>query len=366
MQSRFAILTSTCLGLLLATTVLSCGPGTIAAPIDPAPIVTPPADPPANPKPGEQGGSDGSEQFDFPVRLLAQSFELGGSVASVDATWSHYEGEMWWSNPVQQGEVAPDDLIEVLVNVHGANKLKSAYIELGFDNTRLSPNYAAPGEVLGVEVVGSIPNIGPIGQSSPTPLLFAALMLRPQDQPGFSGDGVVAKFYFEAGEIGSTPLTQSTAPMMPDCAAMLAVDAAGLLSWGYQLPGDFNQDGLVDLFDWTALTVNYGDAVASLDSIGGVIHNSATGSVFMGDISLWGMHFGNAVDGYNVYTGSAADYPAGGTLLGSVPLTAAVGDPAVERLSFSYQVTSPQPSSHYWVKPFYGASEGTASNAASN
>jgi hypothetical protein len=76
-----------------------------------------------------------------------------------------------------------------------------------------------------------------------------------------------------------------------------------------------------------------------------------------------GMHFYNAVDSFNVYTGIAGDYPDAGTLVGNVPFSAASGDPAATRLYFEFTPTAPATGQVYWVKPAYGSGEGTPSAA---
>ncbi len=337
-------------------------------PVTNPPVVNPPVTnpDPANPddKPGH--GSELPTELDFDIKVTDTSYKYGGSAESFYTTWSLYTGDWWWDNTVGNGPNPDVPMIEVELHAVNAVGLRMVFTEYEFDSTKIYPEYSAAGPALGENVLVSIPHYFKHGATDT--VQFAVMQFHPQDQPGFTGaDGVVAKYYFVEGNppggFTSPPWQDPVVPSDPPCAASLTYDAtAGALKWGYQLPGDFDQNGYVDLNDWSVLVANFNDPVTSLDSIEGVIHNAGTGNAQLQDISIWGPHINYSIASYNVYAGAAADYPEGGTLLGSVAQTAGTGDPAAARLQYSFALPSAGAGQHYWVRPVAGGAEGIPSN----
>jgi hypothetical protein len=385
--------------LLLALLLASCqGAGPAPQPVDQdPPVVAPPADPPATDPPDttppdttppttdppatDPPATDPPDttppaptlptDYQFSVQVSTTSYRYGGSAASFDTTWAYVPSRQIHDDIT--GDLALDlntiqdldpsiPLLQVRVHAHDAQDLRMAFCSLSYDATRLQPVLNTRGPALGADARTSLPPALP----QPGTEQFAVFLLNPDMQTGVSfADDVVANFYFmppgfvDAGPPGA-PLP---APMLPDCSVTLSYDAAaGALTWGYLLPGDFDQNGVLDLDDFATWAVHFGGNATDLDSIEGVIHNAATGTVGYLDLPRWGMHSAFAVDSYNVYSGAAADYPAGGTLLGNVPLSSASGDPAMERLKFAFAIPAPAAGTHYWVKPVNHAVAGVASN----
>lgn len=78
-------------------------------------------------------------------------------------------------------------------------------------------------------------------------------------------------------------------------------------------------------------------------------------------------HFNNQISGYNIYSSEQiTDYVDNGPSvvapIGSSTYSQALGDPAVDRLHFRYQLGGVAPGSYIWVRPYCRTGEeGTAS-----
>ena len=164
--------------------------------------------------------------------------------------------------------------------------------------------------------------------------------------------------------------------------AELAWDAqAGGLRWRYLLPGDFNQDGQVFITneggrtftDWTMLAAYFGtEGQFEPDSIEYVIDRwddaqhqlGSDGLIRIQEVTPMGIHYMRRLAGWHVYAGSTVDYPSGGEVVGHVPFAQYHGDPAAERIWFSWTPAQAVAGTVYWVRPELDGAEGEPSAPA--
>ena len=183
-----------------------------------------------------------------------------------------------------------------------------------------------------------------------------------------------------ASALEETPPRQTFAPPTDTDSRSVIVwdrETAGL-TWGYFCTGDYDQNGEVGAADLVPLAVHFGKAGDfGLGSVESVVDGDGNGEIGIADITPIATNFGATVEGYNIYAGDGlADYPGGAssvsaagkaasaaTLLDTVALSAAAGDPFASRLLFEYTVADPQEGAVYWASPASGGSDGTPSTA---
>ena len=375
---------------LIAILVAACDGATPVPPLeDPqneAPIVTPPledpVDPeaqtpqgpelPAEPKPVDQGTSNEPSDYVFSVDVLEESFEYGGSLESASVTWRYSDEQPFWSNV----PLSSPRLVIAEVNVTGAEDLVMLYAKLHYDIEHLMFEYAYAGNYTDLDHFEELRQQGtlfaPINvlpftltDSDDAFVTFGGPVERPQEASGFSGDGVLMRIYF----VEYTPVPGATPaqwgpkpPTLEDCQTAPTYDSAtSTLRWAYLLPGDYNQDGTVNGFDFGTAAYHWNEVADGIDSIAGVITNKPDGTVWIdAEINL-AMHGLNSLDCYNVYMGIPESYPDGGALVGSVDFSDALGDPLRERLYFEYSVPAGVSGTQIWVKPAHDGETGIAS-----
>ncbi len=162
-------------------------------------------------------------------------------------------------------------------------------------------------------------------------------------------------------------LTGPARALPPREAPVLQWQDDGELLWYYINPGDINQDKLITVGDITPLALTLGRfydqagpfPISSLES---VIDCNPDGWITVSDITPFGQNFDRGVDEYNLYSGTQADWPDGGTLVDTVPFSEVQGDPQAERVYFTYQPTGEPDGTWYWVVPVRLGVEGEASD----
>ena len=168
------------------------------------------------------------------------------------------------------------------------------------------------------------------------------------------------------------------APVSSAAATRLTYDLdLGLFIWDYQCPGDYDQNGEVNISDLTPLAVHLGEAVpATADgphTVQSAIDGDGNGLITIADLTPLGASLGRRVTEYRLYayTGALPDaYPAGNaaastiTPLTSVPQTASVGDHTTQRVRYFASLSPLTPGTFYWVRPADATdgSEGTPSS----
>jgi len=147
----------------------------------------------------------------------------------------------------------------------------------------------------------------------------------------------------------------------------LSISPVGNLEWLYSLPGDLDQDGRVFMDDLIVFDIhNETPGPFAATSLEYLIDGNGDGYIASDDVTFVGIHMNQALSGFNVYAGGAADLPADAeapsTLapLAYVSIADAQGDPETERLRFSLPVVAPT-GSLVWIRPLLSGVEGPAS-----
>jgi len=173
-------------------------------------------------------------------------------------------------------------------------------------------------------------------------------------------------------DLQAHPRAVSSAPTSTGAATSLTWDiSTPALQWRYYNPGDYNQDGEVNISDLTPLAAHLNQAPPdnTTDSVLSVIDGDSNGLVNISDITPLGANLGHRVTGYEFFDSTNFDdstfdnSPSTIAPSTSVPFANAVGAPNQIRLQF--QVPGTAEGLHfYWVRPLDGtdSSEGPVSN----
>jgi hypothetical protein len=132
------------------------------------------------------------------------------------------------------------------------------------------------------------------------------------------------------------------------------------LTWQHYHRGDYDQNGEVNGADIVRIAAHFNETVDGQDWLS-VIDGNGDGLINIIDITPIGQNFKTESASYNVYQGSSESGPF--SKIGSVPFSSHLGDPLLDRISFSFVVPSPFPGAWYYVVHVDSAgAEGTMSN----
>ncbi|MCB1221983.1 MAG: hypothetical protein H7A35_15720 [Planctomycetales bacterium] len=311
---------------------------------------------------GGGGGQKGQFEFTgnperFSLNVLDDS-ALGGELHGEFELKRHDEG----------------DTVVLELQGRSVEDLRALYCEVEFNPNLFTPASAERSTLLGQAGVLELAVL-----DVPGTVTHGQLLIHPDEHSGFSGDGVLATMRFTRRPMEEFR-TVSTPPSDPASQSMPQFDSvSGELSWLYRSTGDYDQNGLITISDLTPMGVNFGesdpDGFADT-SVLSVVDGDGNNVINISDITPIGIGFGRSTSGgYNIYrSGSADEYPAtplgengnGAQLLGNLPFSTAVGNPTVDRLAFSFEVSDPQTPGFYWIRPQDGAgNEGYASTMVS-
>jgi len=338
--------------LLLATLTLpalpSCGDGGLAGVLPPGGA-------------GSAGGMTLSgatvaSDSGFTLRLLDASNQYGGAAD--------------YSIAVQ-----PDgDGMQVTIRAV-ARELRCALLELRYDARRRHPLDCQPGSWPGrAELV----NLAVLDM--PGRVYYGAVLPRPQEAAGVSGEFELLKVRFGAGA-SDVARSASDAPMDDRSQISdLAIDLpATQVSFHYFNCGDYDQNSEVNIADLTQLGIHYGDSSGGgtfpVDTAHSVVDGDGNGEINIADITPIGVTFGCLIQSFNLYGGASADYPAdafddngAAQLVASLPVPGPGGnwthDPGTIRSVYSGVVTelSGTAAQNFWLRPLSHNGEGIASN----
>jgi len=140
------------------------------------------------------------------------------------------------------------------------------------------------------------------------------------------------------------------------------------LEWYYSLPGDFDQDGRVFMDDLILFDIhNETPGPFEPGQVESLIDSNMDSYIATDDVTAFGVHLNQTIDGYNVYTTAdpgqvPTDLQLPSTLspVTYVAFSDAAGDPLVDRLHFSAKLSLPAGSSA-WIRPVHNGSEGPVS-----
>ncbi|MBN2083400.1 hypothetical protein JW859_14490 [bacterium] len=254
--------------------------------------------------------------------------------------------------------------VEIDVVVAGAVNLKAIHFKLGGEIGLYRATALGNGALLRPAASGYADALSVLTHVDDD--AYGAIVLPlPQTEAGFTGDGVIAKVTFQRftygdglDDIALMPpyydMPTDRAPQYGGVSNLVWDEEAGTVSWEYYNPGDFDQNGIVELTDINVLARRIGEepdemTAEELAAYLAVLDANQDGIVSAKDAEKLRYTIGlNVTGGYNLYAYAAAqdDYPSEFTELRnastdsyglalSVPLSAGTGDPLVQPLAFS-------------------------------
>lgn len=316
--------------------------------------------------------ASGPQPAPAPERLAAASYEL------------HVLPASFLEQPAVGGftlRVAPSGAGQrVDVVARGAENLRALYLELRYDASRLRAVSARASGLLAAAGAGrQLLELAVLDE--PGCAVHGQVLAHPATARGFSGDGIMASFTFSprpAAAAATAVRTASLAPAGAASAAQLSLDLENTeLHWRYFNQGDYDQNSEVNIADLTPLGQHFGElGPFLLNSAGAVVDGDANGEINVADLTPIGANYGRRVSGYRIYESlDAGNYPAANEAPSAVPdigrTALFAGDPAEERLSYSFVLAEVVVGAFYWVRPFDGdpldpaAALGTPSNMVS-
>jgi len=297
----------------------------------------------------------------FSADCLPQCLVAGGSLTSVDLR-------------VVTGQ--PNET-RIAVSASDAQQLKALIIDIHYDPAQYTP--------AGIETTNLLGERDQLLEltvlDDPGTVHLGQVLIKPEEQTGFSGCGTVATISFLNKPY---PVTKriSTAPWTDASRIQLHDSVTGHLTWRHTNQGDCDQNGLVSAADLVPIALYYGDSFAPVpfaeDDVRFVVDGDGNGGIFVSDITYVGMNFNNSIlGGFNIYqSGDPADYPQlhndengdGTVLLGNLPLDQIdPSEPLNERRFYEYLLALPQADVYYWIRPVDGdGNEGIASTLLTN
>ncbi|MCB1219291.1 MAG: hypothetical protein H7A35_05405 [Planctomycetales bacterium] len=291
----------------------------------------------AGPGPEQSAGAK-----EFSLRVLPESFAMGGSAE--------------FRMSVER------DAERAIVSIEAANAkaLSHAYLEIAYDSSQWTAGEADSAGLLGSEAIHLLAGNGggrvQYGELQPG-----------ADPPGVDGSGLLATIEFRRGaEVRRKPSA------VADAQPQLSRNARwSILSWYYTNPGDYDQNGEVNIADLTPLGINLGrSGPFSEGQMEYMVDGDGNGEINVSDITPIAVHFGNLVEGYTLYAGvEGQGYPSEATAANgagtrnvvSLALADIDNSPA-ERKQFRHTDLSPAFADRYWVRAGSSAGEGPAGN----
>ncbi|MBN2083171.1 PKD domain-containing protein [bacterium] len=256
-------------------------------------------------------------------------------------------------------------IIRAEIVLQAAQPVAEAFCELSYDASSYSPAAVEfTGELAGADQqLDSLISLDVLSRAG---VVYLGQVITSAAQAGsFQGTARLARVEFRP-----EPFAARQASTPPEAATATGLDwdvENKVLSWGYHLPGDYNQDGLVSVHDLTPLGVHFQEA-GPFDSHSAlsVIDGNSDGLITVNDITPIGQHFNRSIEGYRIFaTENAAEVPerevSDVAMLEFLPLEAAVGDRITERLWFERAYPDLDPELKVWVVPVGDGEDGLAS-----
>jgi len=270
--------------------------------------------------------------------------------------------------------------LRVDVEARGVENLRALYLELRYSATELCTASARASGLLAVAGGGGrLLELAVLDE--PGLAVHGQLLARSEDSPGFTGDGVLATFCFSPrpATVPALPVRgASLAPARDASAALLSLDADNSeLRWHYYNQGDYDQNSEVNVADLTPLGRHFmASGPFLVNAIGAVVDGDGNGEINVADLTPIGANYHRRVSGYRIYESlDAGNYPAVNDALSALAAIGETslneGNPAQERLSYSFLLNEVVVGAFYWVRPYDGepldpaASLGTPSNMVS-
>lgn len=303
-------------------------------------------------------------QGDFALYILPEPAQLAQQAGQISLSVAERGGE-----------------VVVTVEIAGAQDLRGICAELAYPRERYSPVAARCGAVLG----SAEEQVSLYVTDTPGVAALDAVLKNWPQRDGVNGAGELAQVRF-ARRACTGVRRVSRAPDWDEAQARLALDVThARLEWECLLPGDYNQDGTVNIGDIAMVaikwndpglteTYSYPDPRARLFEFNaqGNKDGNRDGRISAADFYYLGYHLGERIKEYWIYHSPdpTAEMPDGNGAQSKIQRAGRVAynsrqfDPLTKRYYMSIPVVDPTPSDAYWVRPSDGASEGTPSNYA--
>jgi hypothetical protein len=315
-----------------------------------------------------EGAADGAilaaKQGDFALYVLPESKELAQQAGLISLSVT------------PQGQE-----IIVTANVSGAAGLRGICAELIYPSETYSPVSASCGALLG----GADEQLSLCVTDEPGVAELGAVLKNCEQRAGFSGAGELARVRFARRPFAGARRVSSV-PVWDAAKARLALDVTSArLEWECLMPGDYTEDGKVNIGDVTPLgaywmqrglteTYSYPDPRARLFEFDAQanIDGNKNGMLDWQDCLYLGFHMREKITEYRIYhsPNPTADMPDSNAAPSKIPWAGRVDyagkiyDPVTGRRYMSIIIPNPTPGDAYWIRPSDGVNEGTPSNYA--
>ncbi len=293
---------------------------------------------------------------DFSLRVLTETYVDGGTASNVAYTVV----------PTETGHT-------VEVTVEGALNLKALFFEMDYDPTLYRPvdctatslldPLATPIEISYLDVPGTIGH----GQ----------VVQKYSQHSGFTGDGVLAILELATGPAPAQSVHPGLGQPLSPTPVVFADYYNKFIRVYYNIRGDYNQDGEVNLQDILPLSLYFGNRPSDNRTYGIVpggpiydtmhtepsfyVDGNSDGAIDLSDLDTIGLNFGNSVPGFNICASPdyARDYPFDGsvarsTMLGMFTLPITTGNESGDRAYWEIHLPQMDYANHYWVHPRSG------------
>jgi hypothetical protein len=272
-------------------------------------------------------------------------------------------GELYMTTAQTEGGV------EVQVRARDAKALKACYFELQYNPAVLNP-VAAQAQALaedGAQVL-ELARMADAGS-----VQFGAVLAHYDEQPGFSGDGLLATVRFERAAFAPQVRAASDAAQLQMEIYAFGIDLnrrsrmeydpeTNQVKWYYFQPGDYDQNGEVNLADLSRLGKFF---LSQIDTVHNpavyteakyVVDGDGNGEINIADLVPIAAGYGTQVSGYSVHAmdNVGLGYPYYKSQIdtgdqyqfGNVPFSAAQGDKSAQRVWFTFDAGEHK---HQWV-----------------
>ncbi len=176
------------------------------------------------------------------------------------------------------------------------------YLYVFYDSGAVHPVEMSRGEALGEEYIFlAIPD-------GPGVVAVGTARIRSAGEPMVPAGEIVRLRFAEGSEVSRRAASVSSVPndskaAVEDLAVAVNPDATVSLSWTEMHPGDYDNNGKVEIADITPIAMMYGQDIETSDDPGRVdlVDGDRDEKVGISDITPLAMFYGTKITGYNVY-----------------------------------------------------------------
>lgn len=293
------------------------------------------------------GGSAVHEQssLDFTLQVL-------------DSTIQENPQAQYYLDETEQG-----GLRRISIFARDAQDLKALFVEIRFDTQKWHVSDSAPSAAFDAEALHlALP-------TADGPLQYGQVLPGYDQRAGFSGSGKLATLTFEPGAAPATTDAEKAVASAGPLVKLGWDPASNTLSWPYGVPGDYDQNGEVNIADLSPLGKYFGQSGPfGEQQLESQVDGDGNGEINLADLTPIGSNFGQTVSAYQVYFAQnesslpqAGKEDNSGLVRGAPGFSTALGAAASERLHFDYSFGPAAPNGWVWVRPEFIGAVGNAS-----